>query len=209
MPKTTSAITISTTLLPKNIFGVSVNDTLVAQAVRVYLSNRRQATAATLGRGEVNRTKRKMYRQKGTGRARHGARSAPLFVGGGVAHGPRGTANHHLKLTSALRRQALTSALTAKAKSDQILVVTELDKFPARTNLLSQALGSLLKTRKLSLPLSRLTFVTSSPLSNLTRAARNLSVKVITAKSLNTYTAFTSRLLIFTPSSLKALASRL
>ena len=72
------------------IFGAKVNPSLVNQAVRVYLSNQRQASARTKSRGEVKVTKAKIWRQKGTGRARHGSRNAPIFVGGAKAHGPTG-----------------------------------------------------------------------------------------------------------------------
>ncbi|MEO1943924.1 MAG: 50S ribosomal protein L4, partial [Candidatus Thioglobus sp.] len=68
--------------LKKEIFEVKVNEPLMTQAVKVYLSNQRQAPAKTKSRGEVKVTKKKVWRQKGTGRARHGSRNAPIFVGG-------------------------------------------------------------------------------------------------------------------------------
>src|SRR3989344_8061779 len=76
-------------VLPKEVFGAKINQPLMAQAVRVYLANQRQGNAHTKSRGEITLTTAKWYRQKGTGRARHGAKSAPIFVGGGVAHGPK------------------------------------------------------------------------------------------------------------------------
>ncbi len=81
----------------------------MAQAVRVYLANQRLGTASTKSRGEINMTKAKVYRQKGTGRARHGAKSAPLFVHGGVAHGPK---PHDFSMTmpQKMRKLALFSA---------------------------------------------------------------------------------------------------
>ena len=75
------------------IFGINPNKIVVAQAVRVHLTNQRQATAKSKTRGEVSGSGKKIWRQKGTGRARHGDRYAPIFVGGGVAHGPRGNQN--------------------------------------------------------------------------------------------------------------------
>jgi large subunit ribosomal protein L4 len=74
--------------LPEAVFGAKPNKALIAQAVRVYLANQRQGNASTKTRGEVIGTTKKIYRQKGTGRARHGAAKAPIFVGGGIAHGP-------------------------------------------------------------------------------------------------------------------------
>src|SRR3989338_4775942 len=78
-----------TVTLPKEIFAVTVSPKLIAQAARVYSANQRQSSAKTKTRGEVTGSRRKVWRQKGTGRARHGDRYAPIFVGGGIAHGPR------------------------------------------------------------------------------------------------------------------------
>src|SRR3989339_577646 len=80
--------------LPVKVFALPANDKLVALAVRVYLANQRRSYAKTKGRGEVAGTTKKMWSQKGTGRARHGSAKAPIFVGGGVAHGPIGKENH-------------------------------------------------------------------------------------------------------------------
>mgnify|MGYP001567076571 CR=1 FL=1 len=100
---------------------VEPNTQLLAQAVRVYLSNQRSARAKTKTRAEVEKTTAKMYKQKGTGRARHGAYSAPIFVGGGVAFGPTGTQNYARKLSKAQTRLAISSALAVKAKETKIL----------------------------------------------------------------------------------------
>lgn len=108
-------------LLP-NIFEVSVNVPLMHQALVRQLANARQGTHKTLSRGEVNRTKAKWYRQKGTGRARHGSRNAPIFVGGGVAHGPR-PRKYTKKMPRKMRRAALRSALSVKAGENQIVVL--------------------------------------------------------------------------------------
>src|SRR3989344_7204583 len=97
--------------LPKEAFSVDVNKALLAQAVRVYQSNQRQGTASTKTRGEVVGSTRKIYRQKGTGRARHGDIKAPIFVGGGVAHGPK-SANYRKSISQKMRRIALLGALS-------------------------------------------------------------------------------------------------
>jgi large subunit ribosomal protein L4 len=115
--------------LPATIFGVKPNLKLIAHAVRVYLANQRKSLAKTKTRGEVKRTKAKIYRQKGTGRARHGSRSAPIFVGGGRAHGPRGEQNYKLLLPKKMRMKALISALSAKTKEGKIVIVEGIEKF--------------------------------------------------------------------------------
>lgn len=97
-----------------SLFASSVSETLLAQAIRVYLSNSRQGTAHTKTRSEINRTKKKWFKQKGTGNARHGARTPSIFVGGGVAFGPRGTSNWSKNLSSKSKLLALKSALSAQ-----------------------------------------------------------------------------------------------
>ena len=118
--------------LPGVIFAAKVNPVLMSQAVRVYLANQRQGSAATKSRGEVRATTAKVWRQKGTGRARHGARSAPIFVGGGVAHGPK-PVDHSLTLSKKMRRLSLFSALTTKLQDKELLIVTGLEKLPPKT----------------------------------------------------------------------------
>lgn len=107
---------------------------LLAQAVRVYLANQRQGTQSALTRAEVNRTKKKWYRQKGTGRARHGDRKAPIFVGGGVAFAPQ-PRDYSLKLPQKMRQQAISLALKAK-KVEKI----NLDKVDGKTKSLAKLL---------------------------------------------------------------------
>src|SRR5207248_616028 len=91
--------------LPKEIFAETVNKKLLAQAVRVYLANKRQGNASTKTRGEVEGSTRKIYRQKGTGNARHGSIRAPIFVKGGIVHGPR-PRDFSLGLSKKMRRKA-------------------------------------------------------------------------------------------------------
>jgi large subunit ribosomal protein L4 len=128
-------------LLP-DIFEVPVNVPLMHQALMRQLANARQGTHKTKSRGEVNRTKSKWYRQKGTGRARHGSRNANLFVGGGVAHGPR-PRKYTKKMPRKMRRAALRSALSAKAMENQIIVLDELKMEAPKTSEMVALLGSL------------------------------------------------------------------
>ncbi|HQE91744.1 MAG TPA: 50S ribosomal protein L4 [Anaerolineae bacterium] len=111
--------------LRPDIFETSVNVPLMHQALVRQLANARLGTHKTKTRGENNRSKAKWYRQKGTGRARHGSRNAPIFVGGGVAHGPV-PRSYTQQMPVKMRRAALRSALSAKAAAQQIIVVDEL-----------------------------------------------------------------------------------
>lgn len=119
--------------LPSDIFAAKINAPLMAQAVRVYLSNQRKAFAKVKTRAEVRGSGRKIWRQKGTGNARHGDRYAPIFVGGGKAHGPRGNQAYHLTLPKKMRKKALASALTAKLNEGKVIVISGLEKLKPKT----------------------------------------------------------------------------
>jgi len=107
-----------------DLFATPCNPDLLHQAVVLVEDQMRQSPARTLSRSEVYMTKAKWYRQKGTGRARHGAQSAPIFVGGGVAHGPRGE-RRPLRMNRRMRRRALAGALTQKVHEGAVMVVDE------------------------------------------------------------------------------------
>lgn len=111
--------------LPADIFEAKVNRGLMHQALVRQLANARLGTHNTKSRGEVRYSTRKIYRQKGTGRARHGSRRAPIFVGGGIAHGPK-PRDYSKKMPRQMRRAALRSALSVKAGAGDILVVDEI-----------------------------------------------------------------------------------
>lgn len=110
--------------LPADVFEAKINRGLMHQALVRQLANARLGTHNSKTRSEVRYSTRKIYRQKGTGRARHGSRRAPIFVGGGVAHGPK-PRDYSKKMPRQMRRAALRSALSAKAKAGDILVVDE------------------------------------------------------------------------------------
>ena len=126
-----TASTNETILVADEVFAQKVNQQLLSQAVRIYLSNLRQGTSLVKTRSNNNRTKAKVYKQKGTGNARHGSRNAPIFVGGGIAHGPHGETNWTLKLSSIMKRKALVSALSSQAK--QIVVTKELQELSGKS----------------------------------------------------------------------------
>ncbi len=108
--------------LEKSIFGLPNNPKLIAQYIYVYLQNQRKGTASTLTRAEVNATTKKVYRQKGTGGARHGSLRAPIYVGGGVAGGPKPKDFSKL-LNKQQKKLALKIALSLKASAQHILLL--------------------------------------------------------------------------------------
>lgn len=128
--------------LPSEIFGEAVNKNLLAQAVRVYQANKRQGNASTKTRGEVDGSTRKIYRQKGTGNARHGSVRAPIFVKGGIVHGPK-PRDFSLEMPKKMRRKALFSALSAKLIDGEIKILADLSKIEPKTKGFVSALQKL------------------------------------------------------------------
>ncbi|HOV47713.1 MAG TPA: 50S ribosomal protein L4 [Anaerolineae bacterium] len=128
--------------LRPDIFEAPVNVPLMHQALVLQLANARQGTHSTKTRGENNRTTAKWYRQKGTGRARHGSRSANLFVGGGIAHGPK-PRDYTKRMPREMRHAAVRSALSAKAAAQQIVVVETLAMEAPKTKEMLKVLKSL------------------------------------------------------------------
>lgn len=128
--------------LRPDIFEAPVNVPLMHQALVRQLANARLGTHKTKTRGEVNRTTAKWYRQKGTGRARHGSRNAPIFVGGGIAHGPK-PRSYEQRMPKKMRRAALRSALSVKAGQQQIVVVDRLELPEPKTREMRQVLSRL------------------------------------------------------------------
>ncbi|MBI5044924.1 MAG: 50S ribosomal protein L4 [Candidatus Levybacteria bacterium] len=192
---------IGKTELSKELFGVKINKALMTQAVRVYLANQRIGTQSTKTRGEVVGSTRKIYRQKGTGRARHGGITAPIFVGGGVALGPK-PRSHALDLPQKMRRVALSSALTSKLSSDSVWVVDGYEKLPLKTKGFVTALTKLgieQKKRKVLL-------VLPGKLETLQKASRNVEgVHFISANQLNTYEVLNNRAIVILKSALETL----
>lgn len=128
--------------LPADIFEAEINVDLMHQAYVRQMANARQGTHQAKTRGEVALTKAKWYRQKGTGRARHGARSAPIFVGGGKAFGPR-PRKYTKDMPKKMRRAALRSALSALVRDEQLIVVDDFALSEAKTKAANAAMLSL------------------------------------------------------------------
>lgn len=106
-----------------DFFGIQSNPVLISQAVRVFLTNQRKGYAKAKTRGQVNGSGVKIWKQKGTGRARHGDRQAPIFVGGGKAHGPTGNQKYHLHINQKMNKKAIYSVLSLKVKESQVFLL--------------------------------------------------------------------------------------
>lgn len=128
--------------LPAEIFEAKINVGLMHQYLVMQEANERLGTHKTKRRGEVNRSKAKWYRQKGTGRARHGNRAAPIFVGGGRAHGP--VPHKYTKhMPQKMRHAALKSALSALLRDGQLLFISEITLDEPKTKLMTSILAAL------------------------------------------------------------------
>ncbi len=198
--------------LPKEVFGVKVNNALMAQAVRVYLANQRLGTATSQTRGEVTGSTKKIYRQKGTGGARHGGKRAPIFVKGGVAHGPR-VRDYSLSMPQKMKKAALFSALSQRATDGDIKVLSGISKIEAKTKNMYQLISKVTGEEK-SLPAGRqgkgrvLLVISATPkeLPNVYNAGRNIkNVEIINAKLLNTYEVLKHKNLLFMKESVEVL----
>lgn len=192
--------------LPKEVFGAKVNNALMAQAVRVYLANQRQGNAHTKSRGEISLTTAKWFRQKGTGRARHGAQSAPIFVGGGVAHGPRAH-DFSLSMPQKMRKAALLSALSMKAAAGEIKVVSGFAKIEPKTKPMNEALLKITEDKNGKSKVLIITSAAPKELSNVYRAGRNIkNVDIMSANLLNTYEILKHKNLLLMKESVEVLA---
>ena len=200
----TSGKVLESMSLPKEIFGQEVNKQIMTQAVRVYLANQRRGTVKTKSRGEVKISTRKIYRQKGTGRARHGAASAPIFVGGGIAFGPR-PRDYSLKLSQKMRRIALFSALSSKLKDGEIKIIAGLEKLEPKTKKMADVVTNLNlndKNKHILLVLPK----GGKDFENVVKAARNIEgVSVMSSNVLNTYEVLVNKQILFMKNSIDSL----
>ena len=192
--------------LPEEVFGAKVNSLLLAQAVRVYLANQRTGTHSTKTRSEITGSTRKIYRQKGTGRARHGDIKAPIFRSGGVAHGPK-PKDYSLDFPSKMKKAALISALSDKWSQGNIKIIKGLEKLPAKTREIISLLS------KLSLNFSdkeKVLILTSGKMQSILLAARNIrSITTLPVSILNTYEVLSHNNLLITSDALTDLNKRL
>ncbi len=180
------------------VFAYPIKDALLTQVLHVYRDNSHQDTSKVKTRGELTKTTKKMYKQKGTGNARHGSRMSPTFVGGGVAFGPTGVKPGNLKLNKKMRAAALAGVLTLYHKDNQLELVT----VPEVATPSASAVKSLFTKDKTLLVYHQETPAFLASVKNL----GNLSL--VSAGQLNAMNVIASRFVAFTPKSLTALVAR-
>lgn len=188
--------------LKDEIFGLDPRADILHRVVTWQLEKRRPTARAARERSDVNRTGAKWYRQKGTGNARHGAKSAPIFVGGGKAHGPR-KRDFNPSLNKKIRALGLKMALSSKAKNDTLIVVDNLDLKDAKTKALKGHFD------KLGFGKSALVIDGEAVNDNFKKASRNIvGVDVLPAMGANVYDIMRHDTLVLTKAAVEQLEAR-
>lgn len=165
--------------LNESVFGIEPNNHVIHEVVIMQRAAKRQGTHAVKNRSEVRGGGRKPWRQKGTGRARQGSIRSPQWVGGGVVFGPTTARNYKYKLPKKVRKLALKSALSSKVKTEDLIVLNDLQFETPKTKDVVAVLNALDVNDKVLI-------VTSEKNENVVRSANNLqTVKVITVGEIN------------------------
>lgn len=189
--------------LSDNIYLAEPNDHCIYLDVKAILANRRQGTHKTKERSEVNRTKKKLYRQKGTGNARHGSMNAPIFVGGGTVFGPE-PRDYSMAVNKKVKCLARISTLAYKAKENAITVIENFTFETPKTKQFVDLLKNLTLLNKKSL------FILPNADYNVYLSARNIEkTKVLPATEINTYDLLNADVVVLAEGSVPVIESLL
>ena len=189
---------VGTVSLNDMVFGADYNEALIHQVIVALHNNARQGTKSTLTRSEINASKKKMYRQKGTGNARHDEVSAPQFVGGGVVFAPK-PRDFSQKINKKMRDIAFASAVSQKIRQDEVFILDEINFADAKT----KAASEFLKTFGLN---KRTIIVTDGKDENVIKATNNIQkVTCQDASLLNVAQVVENTYLVFTKNAIKKL----
>ena len=185
--------------LNNNLFDAKINKHVVHQIVKRYLAGKRRGTASTKNRSEVSGGGRKPWKQKGTGRARAGSIRSPLWVGGGVIFGPENR-DYSFPIPKKMRLVALKSILSDKAKSNNIIILDNLELKEGKTKEIVKIFNNL------NLDSNKILIVIDKEDELVKRAVSNLEgVMVITANKINTYELINYRKIVITKDALKVI----
>ncbi|MBD3280260.1 50S ribosomal protein L4 [Candidatus Dojkabacteria bacterium] len=185
--------------LDDSIFGSDVNQNLVSQAVYIYLQNQRQTNAHTKDRSEVRGGGKKPWRQKGTGRARHGSIRSPIWKGGGVTFGPRNIRNYTKKMNKSAKKKAMKDAFTMKTEAKEVIVIENFD-----TKKTKEVQGVL---KNLGVE-GRVTFVQVDE-KGLNKATKNIeNVETVRTGELNVYEILNNKCLVIMEDALKDISDK-
>jgi len=185
--------------LPAAVFDVEPNEHVLWQSVKVYQANQRQGTAATKTRSLVSGGNTKPWKQKGTGRARHGTSRSPIWVGGATTFGPR-PRDYSQTLPRKVRRLALASAMSLRAREGNVTVVDDFAIETPRTRTVSGFMKSAGLSGK------KVCFITDQANETVVKSCRNLAgVEVLSGRALNVYDLMNAQVLVVTRGALKGL----
>jgi len=191
--------------LPQEIFGIEMNSDLVHQVMVSQMANRRRVIAHTKTRAEVSGGGRKPWRQKGTGRARHGSIRSPIWIGGGVAFGPRKDKVFKKKIPKKMRRKALFMVLSSKVKDKELLVLDKLGTKEPQTKIMAKMMENLRKKIG-DFKEGSVLFLLVKKDENLIKSLRNIKrVKTMLARESNVLDLLKYKYLIMPKESIKVL----
>lgn len=175
--------------LPANVFGLKWNANLVHQVATSMMSNARNTIADTKGRGEVSGGGKKPWRQKGTGRARHGSSRSPIWKGGGVTHGPTSEVNYKKKINKKMKTKALFTILSAKLKDNEVIMLEDLKLSAPKVKIAQDILANLAKSgfEKINYKIGKRVLIATPELDeNMQQSFRNIkSATVEEVRNLN------------------------
>ena len=184
--------------LPKEFFDAEFSDTLISQTIRVALANQRSSYSKTKTRSEVAGTRKKVWAQKGTGNARHGNRTAPIFRGGGVALGPDGNQKYTLKISKTMKKKALYAVLTKFAKAKKILIIDDFAQMEPKTKAGLKLITGLKANDEVLSKSRKIGIITDKAITPVKRSFSNLKdVSLLSLGSLNAYDISKQNYLIF------------
>lgn len=190
----------------KTLVDFKVSDKHLAQLVRSEMLNLRSGNAHTKTRGEIRGTGKKPWRQKGTGRARHGSRRSPIWVGGGITFGPRNTRNWHSKINKTARLSALKAVIVRSITENKAYILEE--KFEFLKTKLAQPIIDLVAAKSNIKPKS-ITLVYTSEDKEAIRGFVNTEISLVNAANLKIFKLIQSRAIVFTPNAKDFLENRL
>ncbi|MBL7053088.1 MAG: 50S ribosomal protein L4 [Candidatus Portnoybacteria bacterium] len=196
---------IEKTDLPVKIFGLEINKDLVHQVVVAQMANARKVIAHTKDRSEVRGGGRKPWKQKGTGRARHGSIRSPIWRGGGITFGPTKERVFTKKINKKMKTKALFMTLSSKVKDNQLILLDKIELAEAKTKQMTEVIKDLKNKVKKDLDKSILIVLPSSN-QDIVRASKNIpKVKIIRADSLNVLDVLTYKYLLVLQGSIKVI----
>jgi len=191
--------------LPKEVFEEAFNSDLVHQVLVCMQSNKRQGTAHTKDRGEVRGGGKKPWRQKGTGRARHGSSRSPIWIGGGVTFGPTNERNYKKDIPVKIRKKALKCLLSQKLKDKEIFIIDDLKIEEPKTKIIADILEKFSKKIKKG-KFKKLLIVSDQKDDKLLRAVKNIpNIGIIEARNLNSLAVVSYKDLLITKKSIKTI----